>query len=138
MSSSPASTSQLARPEPGASTPPSRPRRPIRTERVVGVLLVLLLVVVVMANRWGELVVDGRPDLYLAPGRVLSESLHTWVTEPSLGSPNFDVGYLPVAAVLWLVEHLGASPSVAFRLGRLALYLGAALGARRFVRDVTG
>ena len=118
---------------------PARPAGPAgAAERVVGLLLLLALAAVVLGTSWGLLVVDGRPDLYLAPGRLVIESLHTWTGSPSLGSPNYDPGYLPVAAFLWLLEHLGPGPALAFRLWRLLLYVVAAFGARQLYRDVRG
>jgi len=107
-------------------------------ERQVGVGLVLLLGLVVLGTRFGQTLVDTRPDLYLAPGRLIDESLSSWASGGSLGSPNYDPGYLPVAVVIRLLELGGCPPWLAMRIWRFALYVVAGLGARALYRQLAG
>ncbi|MFN8195055.1 MAG: alpha-(1-_3)-arabinofuranosyltransferase family protein [Nocardioidaceae bacterium] len=93
-----------------------------------------LLVVgwVFVARDHGVLYVDTRPDLYLAPGRLIRDCLHSWSSGSSLGAPNYDLGYLPPALLLWGVTGVGTPAWLAMRLWRLLLFVVAAWGAERF------
>lgn len=91
--------------------------------------------VAVLGVRWGRLAVDARPDLYLDPAAVVRESLHAWASVGSLGSANYDTGYLPVALVASALREVGIPAWLTMRLLRLLLYVVAGLGARAFVRQ---
>ncbi|MEP6762362.1 MAG: hypothetical protein ABJA93_13485, partial [Sporichthyaceae bacterium] len=58
---------------------------------VVGVCLWVLLSVVVLANSHGVLVVDIKPEVYLAPWRSFRAYLSPWEADPQLGFPSFNV-----------------------------------------------
>lgn len=91
--------------------------------------LVLVLAVVVFANSWGTFTTDIKPEVYLAPGRMLREYVSAWTFSPYLGGPNFNAGLTPVVAVTGLLSALGMSPELAFKTFHLALWLVAASGA---------
>ena len=76
-------------------------------ERLAGMTMIGFLLVIIIGAHWGEQFVDTRPDLYLDPGGLVRESLHTWTVTSTLGAPNYDTGYLPTAAVIWVVQALG-------------------------------
>ncbi len=94
---------------------------------------------VVVASSWGIFTPDTRPDLYQDPGRFLSSSVQAWVGGATgLGQSNFNAGAAPVAAVVWVIRALGASPWLAVRIWRLLLLLVAAVGVRRYLGVVLG
>jgi len=97
-----------------------------------------LVVLAVFLNRWGSFTPDTEPQLYLAPGRVLIQSLFSWRSSPALGQPNFQTGVAPVAAVIFAIRALGASAWVAVRVWRALLLLVAAWGAVRFFSRLAG
>ncbi|HEV2361702.1 MAG TPA: alpha-(1-_3)-arabinofuranosyltransferase family protein, partial [Acidimicrobiales bacterium] len=108
-------------------------------DRTVLVGLSLVVAIVVFANSWGKFVSDTQPELYFTPGRVFWESLHAWV--PSVGQvgiPNLNTGLAPEAALIWLIRVVGTPAWVTVRIWRLALYLVAGLGIRRWYRELEG
>jgi arabinofuranan 3-O-arabinosyltransferase len=107
-------------------------------ERLVGMMMIGFLSVIIIGGHWGEQFVDTRPDLYLDPGGLVRESLHAWTASSTLGTPNYDTGYLPAAAVIWVVQTLGSPAWLSMRLWRVALYVVAGLGARAFLTELTG
>jgi arabinofuranan 3-O-arabinosyltransferase len=107
-------------------------------ERLAGMMMIGFLSVIIIGTHWGEQFVDTRPDLYLDPGGLVRESLHAWTATSTLGTPNYDTGYLPAAAVVWVVQALGSPAWLSMRLWRLTLYVVAGLGARAFLTDLTG
>jgi arabinofuranan 3-O-arabinosyltransferase len=106
-------------------------------ERLVGMMMIGFLSVTIIGGHWGEQFVDTRPDLYLDPGGLVRESMHAWTTAATLGTPNYDTGYLPAAALIWVVQSLGSPAWLSMRLWRVALYVAAGLGARAFLTDLT-
>ena len=106
-------------------------------ERLVGMMMIGFLSVIIIGTHWGEQFVDTRPDLYLDPGGLVHESLHAWTAASTLGTPNYDTGYLPAAAVIWVVQTLGSPAWLSMRLWRIVLYVAAGLGARAFLTDLT-
>ena len=110
---------------------------PLRiTERKALVAAVLLVALAVIAPHPGLLYIDTRPDLYLNPGRVLSETFSTWVAGTGLGTNNYGMGYLPVAAIVWTTQSVGIPPWLSMRLWRFLLYVVAGLGARALFRSL--
>jgi arabinofuranan 3-O-arabinosyltransferase len=107
-------------------------------ERFAGLMMIGFLSVIIVGAHWGEQFVDTRPDLYLDPAGLVRESLHAWTATSTLGTPNYDTGYLPAAAVIWAVQTLGSPAWLSMRLWRVALYVVAGLGARAFLSDLTG
>jgi arabinofuranan 3-O-arabinosyltransferase len=107
-------------------------------ERLAGMMMIGFLSVIIIGAHWGEQFVDTRPDFYLDPGGLVRESLHAWTATSTLGTPNYDTGYLPAAAVIWVVQTLGSPAWLSMRLWRVALYVAAGLGARAFLTDLTG
>lgn len=103
--------------------------------RVLSALGGIAFVVVVLFHP-GQLYIDTRPDLYLDPGKLLRESLSTWVPGTGLGTSNYDTGYLPVAALFALMHEAHVPTWLMMRLWRLALLVVAALGARRLYADL--
>lgn len=112
-------------------------RRPtLKALPAVSGTLLTVLGIVVFANSWGVFNTDIKPEVYLAPQRMLGHYLSSWTDSPYLGSPNFNVGLLPVLAVTAVLRALGLSPELAFKVYHLALWVVAALGANRLLRTV--
>lgn len=101
---------------------------------VTAVALVVVLAVVVFANSWGTFTPDTKPEVYLAPGRMLHEYLSAWTFSPYLGAPSFNGGLSAVSLVTWLISLTGLSPELVFKVFHLALWLIAASGASRLGR----
>ncbi|TPG17843.1 DUF3367 domain-containing protein [Pedococcus bigeumensis] len=98
--------------------------------------LVALMVLAAAAFRsdWGSLVADTKPELYLDPAGTFQAALSGLAPNPYLGSPNFNGGILPVAALL-SVLHLVVEPAwLLQRLLHVALGLAAFAGAGRVAR----
>ncbi|BDZ58205.1 alpha-(1-_3)-arabinofuranosyltransferase domain-containing protein [Barrientosiimonas endolithica] len=98
--------------------------------------LVALLALVVFLNGFGHFNTDIKPEIYLAPTEMIGRSLSAWNSSPYLGAPNFNVGLLPVLAVLSALRGVGLSPEMAFKVFHLGLWLLAAAGTTRLVRAV--
>ena len=96
--------------------------------------LALLLALIVFLNGWGTFFTDIKPEVYLAPGRMLSRYLSAWTFSPYLGSPNFNVGLAPVLFVLALLRFTGMSPEITFKVLHLLLWLVGSWGAARLLR----
>ncbi len=97
-----------------------------------------LVVVAVFANSWGSFTPDTEPQLYYAPGRTLIQSLFAWKASPFLGQANFQTGLAPVAAAIFAIRALGASPWVAVRIWRALLLILAGWGAATFYDRLAG
>lgn len=104
--------------------------------RVVTVLLLIVLGVVVFANSWGVFQTDIKPEVYLAPGEMLPRYLSAWTSSPYLGSPNFNVGLVPVLLVTAALRAVGLDPEMAFKVYHLLLWALAAWGANRLLRTL--
>ena len=104
--------------------------------RAVSVLLLIILGVIVFANSWGVFQTDIKPEVYLAPGEMLPRYLSAWTSSPYLGSPNFNVGLVPVLAVTALLRLVGLDPEMAFKVYHLILWALAAWGANRLLRTL--
>lgn len=100
-------------------------------ERWTLLLGATLMTFLVLANDWGVLTPDTKPEIFLDPWQTVVRYAAAWTDTPSLGAPNFNVGVAPVAAVLGAMESLGSPPWLAMRLWRLLLLMLAAWGARR-------
>lgn len=111
--------------------------RSLSGDTVALLLLGLLAFVMVVLVHSGRLYIDTRPDLYLDPGALIRESLSTWVPGTGLGTTNYDNGYLPTAALLWVFQGVGLPPWLSMRLWRFLLVAVAALGARALLVDLT-
>jgi arabinofuranan 3-O-arabinosyltransferase len=109
----------------------------LTAERLVLICGAVLGFFVLVLHDAGTTYIDTRPDLYLDPGRLLRECLSAWVPGTGLGVPNYDVGYLPSAAVVWAVQALGVEPWLSMRIWRLLLLIVAGWGARRLVADLS-
>ncbi len=96
--------------------------------------LIGTLAIVVFANSWGTFSTDIKPEVYLAPGRMLHEYVSAWTFSPYLGGPNFNAGLTPVVAVTALLSGLGLSPEMTFKTFHLMLWLIAAWGASHLGR----
>jgi arabinofuranan 3-O-arabinosyltransferase len=95
------------------------------------VALAALLTAVVLANSWGVLTPDTKPEVFLSPWQTAMRFAAPWQDTPSLGAPNYNVGVAPVAALLGVIESVGLPPWLAMRVWRLLLLVLAAWGARR-------
>jgi hypothetical protein len=110
-----------------------------RRERAVLLAGAVALGVAVIATRAGLFTPDTRPDLYQQPGRFLADTLSAWVGGATgLGQANFNAGTAPVAALMWVIRSLGASPWLAVRIWRLLLLLVGAWGIRRYLGALLG
>ncbi len=101
------------------------------------ILAVVLATLAYVVRHPGELYVDTRPEVYLRPGQLVMASFSAWAGDGSLGAANFDVGYLPLALVVWLLQALGSPIWLSQRLVRVALFGIAAWGARQFAVKVS-
>lgn len=110
-----------------------------RSERIGLLAGVVALAAVVIGTRFGVFTPDTRPDLYQQPGRFLASSLDAWVGGANgLGQANFNAGAAPIAAVVWVIRGLGASPWLAVRIWRLLLLVVGAWGIRRYLAALLG
>ncbi|MEN3362013.1 MAG: arabinofuranan 3-O-arabinosyltransferase [Mycobacteriales bacterium] len=137
-----------AAPEPGPGPPgqpagdgagpggrwPTLPRLSPRAQ-LISVLLVLLAAVV-FGNSAREFAADAKPELYFAPWRSAGAYLSAWQENPQLGFPSFNVGLVPVAVVIGLIQAFGVSPLLSVRVLRLLLLVLGAWGAARLYRAV--
>ncbi len=113
----------------------SRLARLLRVPVLSGVLLIVLAVIV-FVNGWGVFNTDIKPEVYLAPQEMLPRYLSAWTFSPYLGSPNFNVGLVPVLVVTWLLRSMGLDPEMAFKVYHLILWALAAWGANRLLRTL--
>ena len=107
----------------------------LRVPVLSGVLLIVLALIV-FVNGWGVFNTDIKPEVYLAPQEMLPRYLSAWTFSPYLGSPNFNVGLVPVLVVTWLLRSLGLDPEMAFKVYHLILWALAAWGANRLLRTL--
>lgn len=105
---------------------------------IVYVGLTLLLSVVVIANSFGILTPDTKPEIFLAPAQTAARFASSWLDTPNLGTPNYNVGIVPVAAVFSIFDAVGMPAWLIMRLWRIALLIVAAWGARLVLREVMG
>nr|WP_246336402.1 alpha-(1->3)-arabinofuranosyltransferase family protein [Flexivirga oryzae] len=96
--------------------------------------LTLLLALIVGLNGLGHFYTDIKPEVYLAPGRMIGQYLSAWTSTPYLGSPNFNVGLVPVLLVTGALRGLGLSPEWTFKVLHFALWLATAWGTARLTR----
>lgn len=106
------------------------------TVPVTSAVLLLALGLVVFANSWGVFNTDIKPEVYLAPEEMLPRYLSAWTFSPYLGSPNFNVGLVPVLVVTWLLRGVGLDAEMAFKVYHLLLWALAAWGANRLLRTL--
>lgn len=124
---------------PTTATPMGDPPATGRVERIALVVGFVALAGAVIGTRWGVFTPDTRPDLYEQPGRFLRQSVEAWVGGATgLGQGNFNAGAAPVAAVVWVLRALGASPWLSVRLWRLLLLVVAAWGIRHYLGALLG
>jgi arabinofuranan 3-O-arabinosyltransferase len=107
-----------------------RPRTAIAAAAWTVLLLALLI------NSAGLFVIDIKPEIYFAPARSASLFSGAWQPSPQLGFPNFNVGLVPVAWLVALIQHLGVAGDMSVRVLRLVLYTVAAAGAAQLSRAV--
>ncbi|MFC6707286.1 alpha-(1-_3)-arabinofuranosyltransferase domain-containing protein [Flexivirga alba] len=96
--------------------------------------LTLLLALIVALNGFGHFYTDIKPEVYLAPGRMIRQYLSAWTDTPYLGSPNFNVGLVPVLLVTGALRGIGLSPEWTFKVLHFALWLATAWGTARLTR----
>ncbi|HVQ96755.1 MAG TPA: alpha-(1-_3)-arabinofuranosyltransferase family protein [Mycobacteriales bacterium] len=99
-------------------------------------VLVLLLAAVVFGNSAREFAADAKPELYFAPWRSAGAYLSAWQENPQLGFPSFNVGLVPVAVLIGLIQAVGFSPLLSVRVLRLLLLVLGGWGAARLYRAV--
>ncbi|WP_338747778.1 alpha-(1-_3)-arabinofuranosyltransferase domain-containing protein [Janibacter alittae] len=104
--------------------------------RTVSVILLVVLAVIVFGNSWGVFQTDIKPEVYLNPGEMLPRYLSAWTSSPYLGSPNFNVGLVPVLATTALLRGIGLDPELAFKVYHLILWALAAWGTNRLLRTL--
>ena len=110
--------------------------RLLASHRTYAVVAILVLSVIVFLNGLGTFHTDIKPEIYMRPWSMLVHYLSSWTSSPYLGSPNFNVGLVPVLAVLSGLRGIGMSPEFAFKTFHLILLLIAAFGAARLVRTL--
>ncbi len=88
----------------GQDPPPARPRRRIGWPVYVAAGLWLLLVLVTFGSSAGSFAADNKPELYFAPWRTAAAYLSAWQENPQLGFPSFNVGLVPVAVAIGLIQ----------------------------------
>lgn len=96
--------------------------------------LTLLLAAIVTLNGPGHFYTDIKPEVYLAPGRMIRQYLSAWTDTPYLGSPNFNVGLVPVLLVTGALRGIGLSPEWTFKVLHFAMWLATAWGTARLSR----
>lgn len=109
-------------------------RRQLTGHRLSVIGLTLLLALIVALNGFGHFYTDIKPEVYLAPGRMIRQYLSAWTDTPYLGSPNFNVGLVPVLLVTGALRGLGLSPEWTFKILHFALWLATAWGTARLTR----
>nr|WP_279672361.1 alpha-(1->3)-arabinofuranosyltransferase family protein [Flexivirga meconopsidis] len=92
------------------------------------------MALIVGLNGLGSFHTDIKPEVYLAPGRMIGQYLAAWTSSPYLGSPNFNVGLVPVLLVTAALRGIGLSPEWTFKIFHFALWLATAWGTARFTR----
>ncbi|KGN32686.1 hypothetical protein N802_17150 [Knoellia sinensis KCTC 19936] len=108
------------------------------TETRVLVTLSLLLAVVVLANAFGVLTPDTKPEIFLQPAQTAARFSSSWLDTPNLGTSNYNAGVVPVAAMFSLLDVVGIPAWLIMRLWRFGLILAAAWGARLVMRELLG
>lgn len=108
------------------------------TETRVLVGLSLALAFIVLANDFGVLTPDTKPEIFLRPAQTAARFASSWLDTPNLGTSNYNAGVVPVAALFSLFEVVGVPAWVIMRLWRIALLVIAAWGARLVLREVIG
>ena len=98
---------------------------------------IALLTAIVFLNGLGTFNTDIKPEIYWAPWRTAGSYLHAWISSPYLGSPNFNVGVVPVLLVTGVLRSIGLSPEWTFKVFHLGLWLIAAWGANRLLRELS-
>ncbi|CCI52603.1 alpha-(1-_3)-arabinofuranosyltransferase domain-containing protein [Nostocoides jenkinsii] len=99
--------------------------------------LALLLAVIVLTNNWGVLTPDTKPEFFLNPWQSAKDFARPWLASPELGSPSFNVGVAPVAAIFAAAKALGLPAWLIQRVWRIALLLIAGWAARALYRELT-
>jgi len=118
----------------GQEPPPARSRRRFGWPVYVAVGLWLLLVLVTFGSSAGSFAADNKPELYFAPWRTAAAYLSAWQENPQLGFPSFNVGLVPVAVAIGLIQSVGISPALSVRVLRFLLVVAGAWGAARLYR----
>ncbi len=106
-------------------------------EWVVLALVLGAALIAVWANDWGRFTPDTVPDLYESPLRLLVSDLSVWQVDPFLGSPQMQVGRLPVDAFMVGLDALGLPTWAMVRVWRSVLVVVAALGAHRLYQELS-
>src|SRR6186713_2016025 len=75
-----------------------------RPPHLVGMALWLVMAAAVILTARGVLMVDTKPEVYLAPWRTFRSFLSPWQADPQLGFPSFNVGLAPVAGLVGLLQ----------------------------------
>lgn len=111
-----------------------RPR--LTALRVARATALLVLALVVFGNSYGHFHTDIKPEVYVAPGRMLVQYLSSWSPTPYLGSANFNVGLVPVLVVTAALRATGLDPEMTFKVFHLVLWVVGASGAGRLLREL--
>ncbi|WP_123269885.1 alpha-(1-_3)-arabinofuranosyltransferase domain-containing protein [Flexivirga caeni] len=117
---------------------PTDVRRLMTGYRLTVLGLTVLLALIVGLNGLGHFFTDIKPEVYLAPGRMIRQYLSAWTDTPYLGSPNFNVGLVPVLLVTGALRGIGLSPEWTFKVFHFALWLATAWGTSRLTRRLLG
>ncbi|HWC21945.1 MAG TPA: alpha-(1-_3)-arabinofuranosyltransferase family protein [Flexivirga sp.] len=109
-------------------------RRQLTGHRLTVFGLTLLLALIVALNGLGHFYTDIKPEVYLAPRRMIEQYLSAWTDTPYLGSANFNVGLVPVLLVTGALRGIGLSPEWTFKVVHFVLWLATAWGTARLTR----
>jgi len=120
-----------------SARPLGDPPSPARRRRLIGAAGLTILLLVLLLNSAGILALDIKPEVYLAPWRMVGLFSQPWQGSPQLGWPSFNVGLAPVPAFVGLLQTTGISAELSVRLLRFLLYTVGAVGAAYFTRSVT-
>ncbi|MDX1619825.1 MAG: alpha-(1-_3)-arabinofuranosyltransferase family protein [Nitriliruptorales bacterium] len=106
--------------------------------RLPAILLATAVAAAVFATEPASFTPDTQPEVYLAPGRALTEDVSAWRPSPNLGQPNLDIGLVPVELTTLGLRAMGMPPWLVTRVLRFALLSIAGLGAARLVGRLGG
>lgn len=99
-------------------------------------LLSSVLVLIVLSNRFGVLMPDTKPEMFLQPVQTAERFTASWLDTPNLGAANYNTGTAAVAWVFAALDAVGIPPWLIGRIWRILLLLLAGWGARLVVREL--
>jgi arabinofuranan 3-O-arabinosyltransferase len=105
-------------------------------ERLVLAGLTVLAAALFVRSDPGVVAPLTKPEVFLAPWRSAERYAAVWTDSANLGSPNFNIGLAPLAAVFGVLEGLGLPAWLAMRLWSTVLVVVGGWGVRRLYADL--